>query len=64
MELTLDRRETRLSSALCDMPHAVADLPVGDTLCEYNDGRTTWICERKTAHDLANSIKSGRWLGR
>ncbi len=61
MQLTLDRREIRLSNALCDMAHVLADLPVGDILAEYTDGRTTWIAERKTAHDLANSIKSGRW---
>ena len=61
MQLTLDRREIRLSNALCDMAHVLADLPVGDILCEYTDGRSTWIAERKTAHDLANSIKSGRW---
>ena len=61
MQLTLDRRETYLSNALLDMPHVIADLPVGDILCEYNDGRVPWVAERKTAHDLASSIKSGRW---
>ena len=61
MQLTLDRREIHLSSALLDTPHLIADLPVGDILCEYNDGRAPWVAERKTAHDLASSIKSGRW---
>jgi ERCC4-type nuclease len=61
MQLTLDRRETRLSHVLLDFPHTLADLPVGDVLCEYLDGRQTWVAERKTVDDLASSIKSGRW---
>ena len=61
MQLSLDRRETRLSNALLEFPHTRRDLPVGDVLCEYLDGRQTWVAERKTAGDLANSIKTGRW---
>ena len=30
-------------------------------MCEYSDGRESWVAERKTAADLANSIKTGRW---
>ena len=61
MQLSLDRREIRLSNALLDMPHTRVELAVGDILCEYHDGRATWVAERKTAADLASSIKSGRW---
>ena len=56
---TLDRRERALSAALGgEYPHAMADLPVGDILCEYDDG-TVWIAERKTARDLAQSVRTG-----
>ena len=61
MQLSLDRREIRLSHALGEFPHVLVDLPVGDVLCEYSDGRVSWVAERKTAVDLANSIKTGRW---
>ena len=55
---TLDRRERLLSAALGEYPHEVKDLPVGDVLCRYDDG-TQWIAERKTARDLAQSIRTG-----
>ena len=61
MALALDRRETSLSRALADQPHEVTTLPVGDVLCAYEDGRSSWIAERKTARDLAASIRDGRW---
>lgn len=61
MQLSIDRREVRLSNALGEFPHALVTLPVGDILCEYQDGRSSWIAERKTARDLASSIKSSRW---
>ena len=38
----------------------VAPLPVGDVHVEYADGRG-WVCERKTAADLAASLVDGRW---
>ena len=61
LSLSIDRREVRLSHALADFPHTLVSLPVGDVLCEYRDGRSSWVAERKTATDLASSIKSGRW---
>ena len=54
MQLSLDRREIRLSHALGEFPHVLVDLPVGDVLCEYSDGRVSWVGERKTALDLAS----------
>ena len=47
MQLYIDRRERALSNALEDLSHTLKDLPVGDVLCEYADGRATWIAERK-----------------
>jgi hypothetical protein len=61
MQLSLDRREVRLSHALGEFPHVLVEMPVGDVLCEYTDGRESWVAERKTAVDLAHSIKTGRW---
>jgi ERCC4-type nuclease len=61
MQLSIDRREIRLSHALAEFPHTLVSLPVGDILCEYQDGRSSWVAERKTVADLASSIKSGRW---
>jgi len=59
--LILDRREMALSSALTrlEVAHAMQALPVGDILCEYEDG-APWVAERKQASDLANSLSSGR----
>ena len=59
MALRVDRRERALIAALM-VAHEVADLPVGDVACKYEDG-TEWILERKTTQDLSNSIVSGRW---
>ena len=61
MQLSIDRREVRLSHALAEFPHTLVSLPVGDILCEYHDGRSSWVAERKTVADLASSIKLGRW---
>ena len=60
--LTVDVRERLLIEVLRTggITHRVAALPVGDVLCEYDDG-TSWIAERKRTDDLANGIKSGRW---
>jgi ERCC4-type nuclease len=38
------------------VPHQMADLPVGDVHCRYDDG-TEWVLERKTVRDLASSIR-------
>ena len=59
MTLTVDRREKALSQCL-GVSHHIADLPVGDVHYRLQDG-VEWVLERKTAHDLAASIKSGRW---
>ena len=60
MQLFVDRRERALSNALEDVAHILKDLPVGDVLCQYTDGRASWVAERKRATDLAASIASGR----
>lgn len=59
--LTLDRREIALSDALARLgvAHVLQALPVGDVLCEYQEG-PPWIAERKQASDLAKSVCSGR----
>ena len=59
--LILDRREIALSDALTrlEMAHEMRTLPVGDILCEYEQG-VPWVAERKRASDLANSLTSGR----
>ena len=49
MQLSLDRREIRLSHALGEFPHEMVELPVGDAWCTYTDGRASWVAERKTA---------------
>ena len=41
--------------------YEVEALPVGDIRVEYEHGARGWICERKEASDLAQSIKDGRW---
>ena len=61
MQLSLDRREIRLSHALGEFPHEMVELPVGDAVCTYSDGREPWVAERKSSCDLASSIKTGRW---
>lgn len=58
--LVLDRREQRLSEALQNIHHKLKDLPIGDVLCQREDGTVLWIAERKQAADLASSILSGR----
>ena len=60
MSLILDVREKKLAHAMDGLLHFdVETLPLGDVMCKYDDG-STWICERKTAQDLANSIKKCR----
>ena len=60
MTLTIDHRERHLMRALETTPYKVKALPVGDVLCEYEDG-SSWIAERKRAEDLSASIQNGRW---
>ena len=62
MQLTIDHREKGLARVLQDsgVPHQVSALPVGDVLCQYENGRA-WIAERKRSDDLAASLKDGRW---
>ena len=59
--LTIDRREAALSDALTrlEVVHEMRQLPVGDALCEYEDG-APWIAERKRSADLVNSLSTGR----
>ena len=64
--LSVDHRERRLIEALAGMPHVVKTLPVGDLVYQHGD-HIIWIAERKSADDLAKSIRTGRWqdqLGR
>ena len=58
--LVVDARERELVSLFAGAVET-RTLDVGDVLCEYADG-TSWVVERKTAADLANSIRTGRWL--
>ena len=58
--LFIDARERHLAALFGDGAVAVMTLDAGDVRCEYTDG-TSWILERKTATDLAKSIKDGRW---
>ena len=59
MSLVIDARE-RYLLRVYQGPHTVETLAVGDLKCTYDDGQV-WLGERKTAQDLANSIKDGRW---
>ena len=56
--LVVDQRERQLLGLLPGVERATLD--VGDVLCRYEDG-SGWIAERKTASDLAASLKDGRW---
>ena len=61
MSLVIDDRERQLIEMYTG-PFTVETLDVGDVLCRYDDDPDKmWIGERKTAHDLARSIKDGRW---
>ena len=59
--LSIDFREIALSDALTrlEVVHEMRALPVGDVLCEYEEG-VPWIAERKQASDLACSLSGGR----
>ncbi len=56
--LVVDARERSLIKVL-GKDIVVETLEVGDILCEYENG-APWIAERKTADDLAASIRDGR----
>ena len=59
--LLVDHREKQLSAAMGGkIEFEIQSLPLGDVICNYDDG-SSWICERKSSQDLANSIKNGRW---
>ena len=55
----VDARERKLSNLFGDLVETET-LDVGDILCTYEDG-SGWVAERKTASDLAKSLKDGRW---
>ncbi len=57
--LVVDARERSLIKVL-GKDIVVETLEVGDILCDYESG-VPWIAERKTADDLAASIRDGRW---
>ena len=62
MQVTIDSREKGLIRIFegAGVAHQVATLPVGDVVCQYENGRI-WIAERKRSDDLAASLKDGRW---
>ena len=61
MALTIDHREISIRQVY-DGEFSVEALPLGDFMIEYADEPDkTWLAERKTARDLGESIKSGRW---
>ena len=61
MALAIDHREARVREVY-DGEFVVEALPVGDFKVEYpGEPSKTWLAERKTARDLGESIKSGRW---
>ena len=56
--VVIDKRERALARLLRDAEQQTLD--VGDIKCTYENGGA-WIVERKTAQDLAASIRDGRW---
>ena len=60
MSLSIDHREKELIRHLQCLSPTVASLAVGDVVCAYGDGVTSWVAERKSANDLARSIIDGR----
>ena len=60
MALSLDYREKELINQLQCLRPRVASLPVGDAVCTHGDN-PVWVMERKTADDLAHSLRDGRW---
>ena len=58
--LVIDKRERALIKLFQPDQIEVQTLDVGDVFCQYDNG-ANWIAERKTAEDLAASLKDGRW---
>ena len=58
--LVIDKRERALIKLFQPDQIEVQTLDVGDVFCQYENG-ANWIAERKTAEDLAASLKDGRW---
>ena len=56
--VVIDRREHQLLRLLPDADSET--LVVGDVMCQ-NESGAVWVAERKTAGDLARSLKDGRW---
>ena len=56
--LIIDRREHQLLRMMPDAESTTLD--VGDVMC-HNESGSGWIAERKTASDLARSLRDGRW---
>ena len=63
VKVVVDSRERALLSVFKERAdgYEVKALPVGDISVEYENG-TCWLCERKTATDLAASLTDGRWI--
>ena len=58
--LIIDRREHQLLRMMPDAESTTLD--VGDVMC-HNESGSGWVAERKTACDLARSLRDGRWEG-
>ena len=56
--LIIDRREHQLLRMMPDAESTTLD--VGDVMC-HNESGSGWVAERKTACDLARSLRDGRW---
>ena len=55
--LVIDKRERALIKLFQPDQIEVQTLDVGDVFCQYDNG-ANWIAERKTAEDLAASLKN------
>ena len=56
--LIIDRREHQLLRMMPDAESTTLD--VGDVMC-HNESGSGWNAERKTASDVARSLRDGRW---
>ena len=56
--LIIDRCEHQLLRMMPDAESTTLD--VGDVMC-HNESGSGWVTERKTACDLARSLRDGRW---
>ena len=57
-QVVIDKRERLLARMFKDAQRETLD--AGDIMVSYPNGGA-WIAERKTADDLAASIRDGRW---